>query len=331
MVTTASPQALLGWMEGIGDPVRLRVLRILEGRELGVADMVAALRLPQSTVSRHLKVLSDRGFVQSRPQGPTNLYSLAPRNGDGGSARLWALAKEQTEGWATAKQDLERLHRRLESARRSSRAFFEGAAGRWERLREEAYGRTFQQSALLDLLPADWVVADLGCGTGSLVANLAPHVARAIGVDESAAMMAAARSRVAGLDNVELRTGTLENLPLRDGECDAALLVLVLGYVADPTPVLGEMARVLRPGGRAVVIEALPHSDEEFRVRMGQQHSGIAREALEAGLRAAGLRITRLRELAPEAEASGPALILASAVRGGVPSLSRRTQGVKAK
>lgn len=312
-------------MESLSDPTRLRLLRILEGRELGVTDMVEALRLPQSTVSRHLKVLADGGFVQSRAQGPTNLYSLAPLNGDGGSGRLWQLVKDQTEGWAAPVQDVNRLHRRLESRRRSSRAFFQGAAGRWERLREEAYGRGFVEGALLELLPHEWVVADLGCGTGNLVAALAPHVQRVIGVDQSAAMLEAARDRLAGVQNAELREGHLEALPIADGECDAALLVLALSYVADPAVVLREMSRVLKPGGRAIVVDALAYDDEEFRVRMGQQHPGFALSTLERWLRSAGLTSTRLRELAPERDASGPPLVLAAAVRSG--AVSRSTQG----
>jgi SAM-dependent methyltransferase len=316
------PEALLGWMEGLADPTRLRLLRLLEGRELGVADMKDALRLPQSTVSRHLKVLLDRGFVRSRAQGPTNLYSLAPLNGDGGSTRLWQLAKEQTEGWAAAAADSNRLQKRLEGRRRSSRAFFQGAAGQWERLREQAYGSAFLQASLLELLPPDWVVADLGCGTGGLVASLAPHVRKAIGVDQSAAMLEAARLRVASLPAAELREGSLEALPLKDGECDAALLVLVLAYVADPQPVFAEMARVVKPGGRVVVVETASHDDAEFTARMGQQHQGFAAPVLDGWLRSAGFVNTRVRGLPADPDAAGPALVLCSAVRDA--SIARR-------
>ncbi len=330
MASPGRPEAWLGWVEGLADPTRLRLMRLLEKHALGVAEMVEALRLPQSTVSRHLKVLGDRGFVRSRAEGTTNLYSLAPQNGDGGLRRLWQLAKEQTEGWAVVSQDRSRLERRLAAGRRSSQAFFKGVAQRWERLREEAYGRGFLQTAPLALLPADWTVADLGCGTGGLVAALALHVGRAIGVDQSAAMLEAARRRVAGLPHAELRQGSLENLPLEDGECDATLAILVLSYVAEPVPVLREMARVLKPGGRAVVIEAVAHDDEDFRVRMGQQRAGFTPQALEGLLRHAGFRSTRVRKLAVESGATGPALILTSAVRNGAaPYLPKKSQGVE--
>jgi ArsR family transcriptional regulator len=224
------------------------------------------------------------------------------------------------EGWATARQDDLRLARVADRATPAAQVFFAGAASRWDKLREEAYGRLLNQSALLALLPSGWTVADLGCGTGALAAALAPHVAQVIGVDQSAAMLQAARRRLFGLDHVDLRKGRLEALPLDDASCDAALLVLSLSYAPDPEPVIAEMARVLKPGGRAVVLDLLRHDREEFRLQMGQQGLGFEPADLVRLMDQAGLPGASCRELAPEPGAKGPALVLATATHAARPA-----------
>jgi SAM-dependent methyltransferase len=306
---TSRPQALLGWMEGLADPTRLRLLHLLERQELGVVELCEVLRLPQSTASRHLKVLSDQGWLTSRRQATAHLYRMA-EGLDPGARRLWRLARAESEGWSAVGQDRVRLERRLRDRRGAAESFFAGAAGEWDRMRAELYGTAFGRAALLSLLPPGWVVADLGCGTGSLAAELAPHVGRVIGVDQSAAMLKAAGRRTGGLGNVELRRGALESLPLDGESCDAALLVLVLAWVPEPRAVLAEAARILRPGGRLAVVDLARHDDEDFRARMGQAVAGFEPGRLRALLEAAGLAAT-VQPLPPEPAAQGPALLLA--------------------
>lgn len=313
MIAPRRPDSLLARMGGLSDPTRLRLLHLLEKHELGVAELVDVLQLPQSTVSRHLKTLAHQGWIKSRGRGAANLYRMAVLEAP--ARRLWALTREESAPWATLRQDQLRLAGRLRERARDAEAFFAGAAGQWDRLRSELYGSAFTREALLALLPSDWVVADLGCGTGPLTVALAPHVARVIGVDQSAAMLRAARRATAGLDNVELHEGRLQALPLTDASCDAALLVLGLSYVPDPTRVLAEMVRVLRPGGRGVIVDLLPHDREQFRERMGQQSLGFDRADLAARIEAAGMAPRSFRELTPEPGATGPALFVAVAER----------------
>jgi len=331
MDPTRTPEALMGRMEALAEPTRLRLLRLLERHELGVAELVEVLQLPQSTVSRHLKVLSEHGWVASRADGTANRYRMLPRQElEAGARRLWLVARDETEGWATLRQDELRLERRLRERTTTAQEFFAGAAAQWDRLRGELYGASFVQAALVALLPRGWTVADLGCGTAPVAAALAPHVARVVGVDNSSAMLKAARRRCQGLANVELRQGELEALPLAAAECDAALMLLALSYVDDPVAALAEMARVLRPGGRAVIVDLLPHDAEELRRRMGQHHAGFAPKALEAMLDEAGFTEVRTLELPPETGVTGPALFLASAERAEAPrtlSSNKETQG----
>ncbi|HEU4384122.1 MAG TPA: metalloregulator ArsR/SmtB family transcription factor [Anaeromyxobacteraceae bacterium] len=312
----APPEDLLGQLGALADPTRLRLLHLLERQELGVAELCEVLRLPQSTVSRHLKTLSGPGWVASRREGTANLYRLA--EGPGPSARrLWRVARAESQAWPALSQDRLRLERRLKARRDEAQRFFAGAAAEWDRLRAELYGRAFGEAALLALLPPGWTVADLGCGTGALAAALSPWVGRVVGVDQSPAMLRAAGRRTAGLGNVELRRGRLEALPLRDGECDAALLVLALTYLAEPRSALAEAARAVRPGGRLAVVDLLAHGDESFRRRLGQASLGFEPARLEALLAEAGWASPAVRSLPPDPGARGPALLVARAQRPG--------------
>jgi ArsR family transcriptional regulator len=316
---TAKPQhaeALLARMESLADETRLRLLHLLERHELGVVDLCDILQLPQSTVSRHLKVLADQGWVHSRSQGATHRYRMILDEVDPPARKLWLLARDQTEGWATLRQDELRLNRRVAERETDSQTFFAGAAGEWDKLRSELYGHAFTRAALLALVPSDWTVADLGCGTGQLVAELAPYVRRVIGIDNSAAMLKAAKRRVNGTRNVELQKGDLEVLPLGDASCDAALLVLALTYVPDVQAVLRESARVLKSGGRLVVVDLLRHDRDDFRRQMGQRHTGFDPGDLERVLVECGFPRTASRPLPPEGEAKGPALFVATATKG---------------
>lgn len=229
--------------------------------------------------------------------------------------KLWLVAREQTDGWATIEQDRLRLEQLLREKEHDADSFFAGAAGEWDRLRAELYGTRFSTEAMLALLPGDQVVADLGCGTGTMIAQLAPHVKRAIGIDNNAAMLKAARRRAAGFDNVTLKRGDLAGLPLEAATCDAALCILALTYVADPQVCIGEMGRILRPGGRAVIVDLLPHDRDDFRRQTGQKSRGFSPDVLRGWLMAAGMDGVAIRPLPPAPAAKGPALLIATATR----------------
>jgi ArsR family transcriptional regulator len=304
--------ALRGWMEQLADPTRLRALRALERQELSVLDLCEVLALPQSTVSRHLKVLAESGWLVARREGTQSFYGWSEAL-DPGARRLWLLARAETERWAVLAQDAGRLAA-VKARRDGAQRFFAGAAGAWDRLRAEVYGASLGTEALLALLPDAWTVADLGCGTGAVAADLAPRVRKVIAVDQSAEMLRAARRRLGKRANVEIHEARLEALPVADGACDAALVVLVLAYLADPGAALREASRILKPGGRLVVVEAARYGDEALRRRMGQRTPGFDPAAL-AALLPAGLVEVRTRALPPAPGARGPGLVVATARR----------------
>lgn len=310
-----APEALVGMMTSLAEPTRLRLMKLLEKQELGVAELCEILQMPQSTVSRHLKLLAGEGWLTSRRHGTTNLYRMILDELAQASRDLWTLVRDRTAGSAAFRQDELRLARLLQRRRQDGDDFFAAAAADWDRLRVDYYGPNVTEAALLGLLPSHWTVADLGCGTGQVAAALAPCVARVIGVDRSAEMLEAAAARTRELANVELRPGDLESLPLDDACCDAAVMVLVLAYLSDPAPALSEASRILRPGGRLVILDLLRHDRDDFRRLMGQVAAGFDPADLSCLLTDAGFTRIRGRPLPPEPEARGPALLVTVAQR----------------
>ena len=311
----SSPEPFVARIEAVTDLARLRLLVLLESEELSVTELADVLQMPQSTVSRHLKQLVERGWVVSRGERTANLYRMVDGELDPAARRFWELTRGEVAGWSQLEHDRLRLERRLAERGGDARSFYAGVAQEWERLRAELYGHRFNLAALAALLPREWVVADLACGAGDVTVELAPRVARVIAVDGSPEMLDAARRRARGLGNVELHRADLEELPIGDGSCDAALMLLALTHVGDPAAAVAEMARILRPGGRAIVVDLLRHDRDEFRRRLGQLRNGFGADELAGLLSTAELEVDACSPLPPEAEAKGPALLLASATR----------------
>ena len=311
----AAAPALLDWMTALADPTRARTLRLVERQELSVADLCAVLQLPQSTMSRHLKVLADEGWVSARADGTSRLYRLAIDRLDPSARRLWSLVRDETAATPLAEQDDRRLEGVLAERQTRSQAFFASSAGQWDRLRREMYGDRFDLQALAGLLDADWTVGDLACGTGQVTTALAPFVRRVIAVDRSRAMLAAARKRLGSAEHVDLRQGTLEALPVDDRSLDAAVMSLALHYVSDPLAALRETARTLRPGGRLLAIDLLEHDRQEYRQQMGHVWMGFGRDQMTEWLAQAGFENARVLPLPAAPQAQGPALLAATARR----------------
>lgn len=307
--------AILEHMSALTDPTRCRILLLLEKHELTVSELCAVLQTPQSSASRHLKTLADDDWVSSRRDGTSRFYSMPLDDLDSGASRLWPLIREQVAATAAASQDERRLQGVLARRRAKSEEFFATAAGSWDRLRGDLFGDTFYLWAVLGLIDPTLVVGDLGCGTGQLTHTIAPYVRRVIAVDGSADMLDAARTRVGERTNVDVRQGDLEALPLQAGELDAAMLSLVLHYSPDPARALGEVARVVKPGGRLLVVDMLPHDREEYQQQMGHVWLGFSEKQMSRYLTGAGFDDIRTRVLPADPDAKGPALFAAVATR----------------
>lgn len=305
--------AVFDRLSALADPIRGRILLGLERQELTVREVQTVLQLPQSTVSRHLKVLADLGVVTTRAEGTSNWYRMASRDLEPAMRRLWQAVRDEVAGSVTADRDADRLQQVLAERHRTSQQFFTTSAGRWDKLRKELFGERAELMSLLGLLDSSWTVGDLGAGTGQTAAALAPFVQRVIAVDESGAMLKAARQRTRDLPNVELRSGTLEALPVANAELDVALLVLVLHHATDPARVLASAQRTLKPGGKLLLVDLLPHNRLEYREQMGHQWFGFSEAQLKTWLTDAGFKIMRFTPLPMDADAKGPNLFTATA------------------
>ena len=314
-MTVSTKPAILDRMQVLADPLRTRLLALLDGRELTVSELCDVLQAPQSTVSRHLRVLADDGWIAARREGTNRHYTMSGEALDAGASDLWELVRQHgaSEG-LVGEQDALRLQSVLDSRRARSREFFDRSAGEWDELRVQLFGGSAELSAVFAMLDDSWVVGDLGCGTGRSAEQLADWVAHVVAVDSSTSMIEEARRRLGWRDNVDLRQGDLERLPVVDDELDAALMVLVLHHLSDPESVLAEVARCLKPGGRLVILDMEPHDRTEYRDQMGHQWLGFAASDLAGWLERAGFGAIRHRRLPPDPHARGPMLFVATAV-----------------
>lgn len=316
MKRSANNSLLTDRLVALGEMVRLRILRMLEREELSVGEVAKIVQLPQSTVSRHLKVLGDGGWLVKRTEGTATFYRLVLDDLPAPCRELWLVVREQLggpKGTGTTPElaeDVRRLGAVIAERRQDSQAFFGRVAGQWDEVRSELFGSRFTAESLLCLLPREWTVVDIGCGTGNVSELLSPLVRRVIAVDASAAMLKAAQKRLEGegRTNVEFVRGEIQKLPLKDGTADAAVAFLVLHHVPEVGAALAEMRRVLRPGGVALIVDMVEHDRQSYRHTMGHYWLGFSETKLAGELAAAGFVDARFVPLRPEAEARGPGL-----------------------
>jgi len=299
-------------MTALADSARSRLLVLLERHELTVNELKSILQLPQSTVSRHLKVLGDHEWVVSRADGTSRRYR-GSSDLDPSSKRVWQIVREQVAATSAVAQDARRLQAVLAHRRSRSEKFFSSAAGQWDRLRRELFGSRADLIGLLGLLDDRWTVGDLGCGTGQLAEMISPFVSGVIAVDDSPAMLASARKRLGTVSNAEVRAGRLESLPIDDGSLDAALLFLVLHYVPEPEAAIAEAFRALKPGGKLLVVDMMPHDREDLIHDMGHVWRGFPREKMDEMFRTAGFEGGNYNPLPADEDAKGPTLFAAGA------------------
>jgi len=310
----AMPVAPVAWLEAmslLSDPLRLRLLRLLDQHELGVGELARIVQVPQSTVSRHLKPLFESKWLVKRAEGTTSLYRHDPAAMVGPLRQLWELTREQIVTVTAIADDDHRLAQVLAERRGDSAQFFGRIGGDWSQLRGDLFGEGFTDGALLAMIDPGWTVADIGCGTGEATERLAPLVARVIAVDREASMLTAARHRLRGMQNVEFRKGDVHALPIGDAEVDAATAMLLLHHIDDPCAAIAEIARTLRPGGRLLVVDMVAHDREHFRHTMGHRHLGFTPTDVAEWDGCGGLSLRRIHRLRPDTEAKGPGLFAA--------------------
>ena len=300
----------------LADPIRLRMLRLLETQPyngnggLSVGELGEILKLPQSTVSRHLKTLAEAHLADVRREGTSMFYRLSENTNGNGAAikQLRTMARAHLENDPLAKTDTQRLAvvLRKREAGNGAESFFGKNAPVWDQLRAQWFGDTFHLEALLALMNPAWTIADIGTGTGTMLPLLAPYVGQVIAVDPSSAMLrnAKTRARDLNLENIDFRIGAVEALPVEKGTVDVALLALVLAYTVDPAGALKEVRRILKPGGVVLIIDLQPHTVEMFREKLTHRWMGFSQQQLSQWLTAAGFGVVRWHALPAKAARS---------------------------
>ena len=276
----------------LGDEARLRLLRLLALERLNVTELTGLLGIAQSGVSRHLGLLRDAGLVAEEREGGFSYYRISPEveHGTNGHAALWTLLRAQfDEASRTAAGRADNA--RLEEIRRLRKENFDTHAGPDTNERQLVPGRSWAAwaRALGHLLPP-LRVADLGCGEGYLTVETSRWASRVIAVDRSPDVLNRARALAARrhVSNVTWKRGELEKLPIRDAAVDVALFSQALHHAADPARALAEAARIVVPGGRALVLDLREHEEAWARERLGDRWLGFTRERLSDLLTEAG-------------------------------------------
>jgi ArsR family transcriptional regulator len=298
----------------LSDAVRLRILAALMGAELSVAELVEVLELPQSTVSRHLKPLREAGLAETRREGTSVYYR---RGGLVSEPDLAPLLEGRLRTLRTAARDAAAVRRVLDLRRQRSKEFFEKMAGRYESLTQPGGG----WEALAAALAAGFAgqdVADLGAGEGTLTMLLARFARSVVAVDQSKAMLREVREKAqrAGWgDRVRVTEGDFEDLPLKAGSVDAVFLSQALHHAAQPGHAVSAAARLLRPGGKLVILDLVRHEQDWVREQWADQWLGFEAREVRTWMEAAALQplvTERLSGATPEL-----AVLLAVGVKRG--------------
>ena len=297
----ASTSGLLTALQAVGEATRLRMLLLLADADLTVSELVAILGQSQPRVSRHLKLLVEAGLAERNREGAWAFFRLTE---DGRRFAQDFLTRLDPLDAATL-ADRARLATTREARRKQAAAYFAERAADWDHIRAlHAPDERVEQAALAllkDFKPR--AVLDLGTGTGRMLELFAQDAERAIGVDQSPAMLALARERIAqaGLTQAQLRQGDIYAPPVERDAFDLVIVHQVLHFLDEPARALHEAARTLRPGGRLLIVDFAAHGEDSLRDEFAHRRLGFADEEIERDLVAAGLVFERRVAVAPKA------------------------------
>lgn len=294
-----STESLQKIFKTLSDSTRVRILALLDREELAVQELMDVLGMAQSRVSRHLGILREAGLLRDRREGTYVFYRFAPPR-DGAWRDAWEIARRELADDPIADRDASALVRVVEARASRIKTFFDSVGPEWDALRGVFNDDALRARAIAHLVPARLTVCDVGTGTGILAKELALLGMRVVAVDNAPRRLEAARAAFEkdGITTVELRGGEAQALPLADAEVDAAFAHMVMHYVPQPAEAIREMARVVKPGGRVVVIDFVQHEAEWMREELGVLWLGFPSEEVVRWLAEAGLRDVRLEHFA---------------------------------
>jgi ArsR family transcriptional regulator len=285
-------EILLAALKAVAEPTRLRLLALCAHADLTVTELTQILGQSQPRVSRHLKLLCEGGLLDRRREGSWAYFQLAQNGAAGELART--LVDSLPGDDPLISLDLERLEQVMRARAERAAEYFRRNAAQWDKIRSLYIDEAEIEGVLLDLLPEGEVrdLIDIGTGTGRMIEVFAPRVRRATGVDLSREMLLIARSKLerARLRNCRVQQGDMYQLPVPNESFDAAIIHQVLHFAENPADAIAEAARVLRPGGRLVVVDFARHAQDFLCAEHAHRWLGFGADEVTAWCKSAGLR-----------------------------------------
>jgi ArsR family transcriptional regulator len=315
---SAHADPIVDALKAAGEPTRLRILALLRRGDLSVGELVQILDQSQPRLSHHLKTLTLAGLVERLPEGSWVFYRAQSK--DWAGRILSAVFDEINLDASPFSDDRAALIKVRQSRARSAEMYFSEIAESWDRLRALHYPETAIEEALLASIEGESFdrIVDLGTGTGRMLALLAPYAQEAEGLDLSHHMLTVARANLnrAEVSNARVRQGDATQTPFESASADLVMVHQVLHYLEQPEDVIAEAARILKPGGRLLVIDFAPHDLEFLRETQGHRRLGVREEDMTAWADAAGLALQASQKFDPPASLEqGLSVLIWSATR----------------
>jgi ubiquinone/menaquinone biosynthesis C-methylase UbiE/DNA-binding transcriptional ArsR family regulator len=294
-------------LKAAGEATRLRILALLAEAELTVSDLTDILRQSQPRISRHLRLLAEAGLVERFREGSWAFFRLGERGGAAELARELIARLDPAD--STIARDRERLTQVRQQRADAAQAYFRRHAVEWDRIRKLHIADEAVEAAITAAL-ADVPIQsllDLGTGTGRMLELFGPRIARGLGLDLSLDMLALARAHLdrAGLRHCSVRQADIYDLALPKGSFDVVVIHQVLHFLDDGARAIAEATRVLRPGGRLLVVDFAPHDLEFLREEHAHRRLGFPPETVAQWMKAAGLDVVLQESLVPEPTSEG--------------------------
>lgn len=281
---------LMAALRAAAEPTRLRLLALCAQGELTVTELTQILGQSQPRVSRHLKLLCEAGLLDRVPEGTWAFYRVGERLP--GAPLVRALSTLLPPNDPTLARDAERLAAVKHARAAAAEEYFRDNAAQWSAIRSLHVDEAQVEASVAKLVGQVDDLLDIGTGTGRLLEVLAPQIRRGLGVDLSREMLGIARANLerAGIRHCQVRQADMYALPLDSASVDAAVIHQVLHFADEPQKAIAEAARVLKPGGRMVIVDFAPHDREDLRARHAHRRLGFADAELRAWCETASLQ-----------------------------------------